>query len=310
MVYSMQIRDLDLKLLVYLRVLLEEESVSRAARRLDLSPSAMSHALKRIRQLFGDPVLVSGEGGLRRTPRMDDIFDKLQRLSVLTSEILRPPGDLSVEDIESPLVLLAGEDFHRVYGPQILAGLRARGYQGILHQRRCKRTRLSLRLEASPLAFAVIPTVLAPERLHQMELMTQLFGCVARKGHPIFDTAMGMDDYLAFGHVVVRPFDWDAPSTVDFHLNLQQRTRRIEVETPSFAAATEIVRQSDCLLTLPTDLASRLSSVGDLQAFDCPLDLPPLGFSLVWHERYALDARSQTIREAIVDIVAPPPAAL
>lgn len=306
----MQMRDLDLKLLVYLRVLLEEESVSGAARRLELSPSAMSHALKRIRQLFGDPVLVSGEGGLRRTPRMEEIFDKLQLLSVLTSEILRPPGDLDVNDIEAPVVLLAGEDFHRVYGPDILSGLRARGYRGILRQRRCKRTRLQLRLEASPLVFAVIPTVLAPERLLQRKLMTQVFGCIARRGHPIFDTPMGLEDYLTYGHVVVRPFDWDAPSTVDFHLNLAQLSRRVEVETPSFAAATEIVLRSDCLLTIPTDLRPRLQPIEALQAFDCPLELPPLDVSLVWHERHGHDSRSRSIREAICEIVAESTAAL
>lgn len=299
----MQLRDVDLKLLVYLKVLLEEESVSGAARRLKLSPSAMSHALRRIRDLFDDQVLVSGEGGMRRTARMDAIFDKLERLSQLTAEVLRPLDNPLISEIEGPLILLASEDFHRVYGPGLHNGLRARGFAAPIHQRRLRRPGLPARLEASPMAFAAMPTAFAPERLVQRKLMSQTHGCIARAGHPILSGTPGIEEYLAYGHVLVRPYDWETPSPVDLDFDLKTKLRRIEVETTSFAAAAEIVRYSDCLLTVPLDFTTRLQPQDAFAVFDCPLDLPQRDLSLVWHERHGQDGRSRTVREAIVEII-------
>ncbi len=304
LVHGMQFRDFDLNLLRYLSVLLEEESVSRAAVRVGLSQSAMSHALRRIRDLLDDPVLVSSDGRMRKTPRMIEIADQLQQMMEIADAVSRKPEAQKIGSINSEISIFSTEDFFHQFGPAIVADLRRRGFAGPIELRGVRRITITKYLESGQFAFAVMPTGYAPESLIQKRIFTDRFVCLARKGHPVLDAGCNLETYLAFPHIVVKSMDWGAPSPLDLILQMQGMRRRTEATVFNFSTALEILRHGDCILTLPSLAAEAYGAPQDLIQFDCPLKSVSLESSLLWHERFARDASSTGVRDVLFKAVA------
>src|SRR5262245_64828723 len=110
----------DLNLLVTLDVLLAEGSVARAARRLRLSPSAMSRALARLRETTGDPLLVRAGRGLVPSPRALELRERVARLVHEANAVLRPAEAINFEQLARSFTLRTSEGFVETFGPDIL----------------------------------------------------------------------------------------------------------------------------------------------------------------------------------------------
>ncbi len=113
----------DLNLLVTLDVLLAEGSVARAARRLRLSPSAMSRALARLREVTGDPLLVRAGRGLVPTPRAVELRAQVGALVDGANAVLRPAAKLDLARLERRFTLRSSEGFVETFGPRLLAAI-------------------------------------------------------------------------------------------------------------------------------------------------------------------------------------------
>src|SRR5215212_6583110 len=111
----------DLNLLVTLDVLLAEGSVARAAHRLQLSPSAMSRALARLRETIGDPLLVRAGRGLVPTPRAIELRDQVSRLVEDAKAVLRPAEELDLNRLVRTFTLRTSEGFVENFGPELIA---------------------------------------------------------------------------------------------------------------------------------------------------------------------------------------------
>ncbi len=111
----------DLNLLFTLDVLLAEGSVARAARRLHLSPSAMSRALARLREATGDPLLVRAGRGLVASPRALELRDSVSRLVHEAEAALRPAHELELGQLERTFTIRASEGFVENFGARLLA---------------------------------------------------------------------------------------------------------------------------------------------------------------------------------------------
>src|SRR4028119_1334380 len=111
----------DLNLLVTLDVLLAEGSVARAARRLRLSPSAMSRALARLRETTGDPLLVRAGRGLVPTPRALELRGRVGPLVEEASAVLRPAEKLDLRQLVRTFTMRTSDGFVENFGPALLA---------------------------------------------------------------------------------------------------------------------------------------------------------------------------------------------
>src|SRR3954463_7661115 len=111
----------DLNLLVTLDVLLAEGSVARAARRLRLSPSAMSRALARVRDATGDPLLVRAGRGLVPTPRALELRERVRQLVADAEGVLRPTEKLDLDRLERTFALRTRDGFVENFGPRLVA---------------------------------------------------------------------------------------------------------------------------------------------------------------------------------------------
>src|SRR5512134_377586 len=115
----------DLNLLATLDVLLAEGSVARAARRLRLSPSAMSRALARLREVTGDPLLVRAGRGLVPTPRALELRGQVGALVDGANAVLRPAAKLDLSQLKRSFTLRSSEGFAETFGPRLIEQIAA-----------------------------------------------------------------------------------------------------------------------------------------------------------------------------------------
>ena len=193
----------DLNLLVTLDVLLAEGSVARAARRLRLSPSAMSRALTRLRETTGDPLLVRAGRGLVPTPRALDLRARVSQVVQDGEAVLRPTGKLNLKELVRTFTLRTSEGFVENFGPDLMArvGREAPGVRLRFVQKPDKDS-APLREGLVDLETGVVGKAMGPEVRAQALFRDRFIG-VVRKGHPLSRGQMTPARFAAGRHLGV-----------------------------------------------------------------------------------------------------------
>jgi DNA-binding transcriptional LysR family regulator len=298
MVHATPLAAVDLNLLVALRALLRERHVTRAARELGLSQSATSHALNRLRELYGDPLLVRNGRSLEPTPRALALLPQLMRGLTELEASLR--GEAPFEPQRARHVFRVGcADYFQavLFGP-LLALLQAEApgidLQVMSHAKELER------LDDGTLDVALLPKMPLPRGLSEQRLFSDGFKCMLRKGHPgLRRNKLTLETYLGLGHVLVAP-SGTSGSYVDTELQRRGLTRRIALQVSSFLVAPLVVAETDLVSTAPERLLKRVSQHYPIVLLPSPLAVPRFDLSLVWHSRRQHDPAHGWLREAIV----------
>ncbi len=290
--------ELDAANLVALHVLIEECHVTRAARRLGITQSSMSHRLARLRDTLQDPLFVRSPQGLLPTPRTQAIARPLAEALRALEAMVVPPRQF--EPATSPYTLSIGlPDVLAPLAPRLIAGLTGEA------------AFLDLRLTpivpslSDALARGEPALALAPSRLVRGTVMTRplgevRFGVVGRRGHPAFRRTLTTERWLAYGHVVTR-FGNEQSNTVEMALARHGLRRRVGLEVPSFLAGLFVLPTSDLLMNAPVQLVAEAAARLDLATREAPIRLPRVRVSLCWHERFQRDAAHQWARERVFE---------
>ncbi len=295
----MHLASIDLNLLLSLHALLDERSVTLAARRVGLTQSAMSHALARLRELFGDPLLVRSSKQMLLTPRAEGLLaplaDALARLEGAISEnVSFDPGQadgvfsIACEDYISSLLV-----------PRLLRRIsREAPAMDIDVQARDMQTSARLAKGSVDIAIGVFrgPSGAMRQRL----LFSENFACVVRRDHPEIRKRLTLKRYVELPHLLVG----DGPrgrGAVDVALERAGKERRVAVRVGTFLSAPLIVAETDLILTIPKRLATRFARVYDLQLFDPPIAIADFKYHCRWHERWQHDGRHQWLRQLVAD---------
>jgi len=193
----------DLNLLITLDVLLAEGSVARAARRLRLSPSAMSRALARLRETTGDPLLVRAGRGLVPTPRAIELRERVSQLVQDAESVLRPAEKLDLKKLVRSFTLRTSEGFVENFGPDLIARVaeEAPGVRLFFVQKPDKDS-APLRDGVVHLETGVVEKTTAPELRVQALFRDRYIG-VVRMGHPLSRGKITPARYAAGRHIVV-----------------------------------------------------------------------------------------------------------
>ena len=201
--YGWRMSTPDLNLLVTLDVLLAEGSVARAARRLRLSPSAMSRALARLRETTGDPLLVRAGRGLVATPRAIELRERVSQLVQDGKAVLRPATKLNLKQLVRTFTLRTSDGFVENFGPDLISrvGKDAPGVRLCFVQKPDKDS-TPLRDGIVDLETGVVGNTAAPE-LRVQALFRDRFIGVVRKGHPLSRGEITPSRYAAGRHVYV-----------------------------------------------------------------------------------------------------------
>ncbi len=286
----------DLNLLVTLDILLEEGSVARAARRLRLSPSAMSRALARLRQVTGDPLLVRAGRGLVPTPRALELRRRVGPLVQESQALLRPAQALDLASVTRTFTLRTSDGFVESFGPGVLARI-AREAPGIRLNFLQKPDKDSAPLRAGriDLETAVLEPSMGPELRSQALFRDRLVGAL-RASHPLAGARISARAYAEARHVIVSRsgFDEDAVERPFLPAGL---ARRVGCAVGGFAAALALARNADLVATVPERHTAALRD--GMVTF--PLPVPASGFtvSMVWHPRLDADPVHRWLRACL-----------
>ena len=292
----------DLNLLVTLDVLLEEGSVARAARRLRLSPSAMSRTLSRLRAATGDPLLVRAGRGLIATPRALELRGRVGAVVQEGQALLRPAAALDLTSVERAFTLRTSDGFVETFGPRLLArvAVEAPGIRlNFLHKP--DKDSAPLREGRIDLETAVVEPSMGPELRAQALFRDRLVGAVG-KGHPLAGRRVTAKAYAQARHVIVSRsgFDEDAMERPFLPEGLM---RRVGSAVGGFATALALARESELVATVPELHTAALRKA----MFSFALPVPAAGFtvSMVWHPRLDADPVHRWLRACLRMVCAP-----
>ena len=289
----------DLNLLVTLDVLLAEGSVARAARRLQLSPSAMSRALARLRETTGDPLLVRAGRGLVATPRALELRDRVNHLVQEAEAVLRPVEALDLKALVRTFTLRTSEGFVETFGPDLLARVsrEAPGVRLRFMQKPDKES-ASLRDGTVDLETGVIGSTTSPEVRVQALFRDRFIG-VVRPGHPLSRGEMTAARYAAGRHVVVSRRSVDR-GPIDEALRPLGLEREIGTVVGGFSTALALVRACDLIASVPERHTEGLRA--GLHSFRLPMPALEITVSLLWHPRMDGDLAHRWLRSCVRNV--------
>ncbi|HEV7319015.1 MAG TPA: LysR family transcriptional regulator [Ensifer sp.] len=289
----------DLNLLVTLDVLLSEGSVARAARRLNLSPSAMSRALARLREATGDPLLVRAGRGLVPTPRAAQLRDQIGPLVEEAEAVLRPHESLDLKRLARTFTLRNREGFVENFGAALVArvvaeapGVRLRFAQKL------DRDSDPLRQGDIDLETGVVSETTGPE-LKSQALFHDRFVGVVRPGHPLAKGEITPARFAAGRHIHVSRRGHEA-GPIDTALATIGLKREIAVTVGSFSEALALARASDLIASVPERYTGTLRE--NLITFALPASSPEITISLLWHPRFDADPAHRWLRGCVRDV--------
>lgn len=286
----MNLRSIDLNLLVALDALLDEAHVSRAAVRIGLSQPAMSAALQRCRGLFSDELLERGRGTMRLTPKAEALRAPLKSLLADVADLI-DPDEVPLADIRQTLRLIM-TDFPALYviGPlQQQLRRSAPGIDLVIQPwHGAEAARSALLDGTTDIAVSVFPG--EDEALSKEELFFETYRVAMRPGHPAAD-AFSLDNWLSYPHILVSGRG-DSRTPLDADLARLGRSRRVGLVVPSFGLVPGLLRGSDMIAMLPTRI---LPHADDLLAFDPPVAVSGFPLHLAWHRRRTGDAGLQHV---------------
>jgi DNA-binding transcriptional LysR family regulator len=286
----------DLNLLITLDVLLAEGSVAAAARRLHLSPSAMSRALARLREATGDPLLVRAGRGLVPTPRAIALRQQVSELVHDSVAVLRPVGRLDLAQLARTFVIRTREGFVENFGAALIERARAEA-PGVRLRFLPKPDKDSagLRDGSIDLETGVIGKTTGPE-VRTQALFRDRFVGVVRAGHALAAGAMTASRYASGEHIGISRQGGDQ-GPVDNALLPLGLERAIIATVGGFAPALALARASELIATVPERHTGLLRD--GMHSFALPVDLPEFTVSMLWHPRLDADPAQRWLRSLV-----------
>ncbi|MGH8639188.1 MAG: LysR family transcriptional regulator [Burkholderiales bacterium] len=291
----------DLNLLVTMNVLLAEGSVARAARRLRLSPSAMSRALARLRDAIGDPLLARAGRGLVPTPRAVELRERVAQLVDDAESILRPVAEPDLTQLVRAFSVRTREGFVENFGPRLIARVRkeAPGVRLRFLQKVDKDSAL-LRDGTVDLETGVVERGTAPE-LRRQVLFRDRYVAVVRTGHALSKRKMTAAHYASGEHIgIVRP--WLNKDPIDDVLTRLGLERQVVTSVGGFSTAIALARTSDLIASVPERHTGNLRV--DMHSFPLPFATPQIAISMLWHPRMHADPAHRWLRHCVRDVCA------
>jgi DNA-binding transcriptional LysR family regulator len=289
----------DLNLLVTLDVLLAEGSVAAAARRLRLSPSAMSRALARLRATTGDPLLVRAGRALVPTPHAIELRERVGALVDEAQVLLRPSRAPDLQRLARGFSVRCDEGFVENFGAALVERIARDAPRARLRfVPKADRDSAPLRAGSVDLEVGVAAAGTGPE-LRLQALFRDRFVGVVRTGHPLARGRVTPARYGAAAHVVVaRGGSEQGP--VDRALESLGLQREAAAVVGGFAAALALARGSDLVASVPERHTAALRA--GLRSFALPFATPPLTVSMLWHPRLHADPVHRWLRGCVKEV--------
>ncbi|MGY3149274.1 LysR family transcriptional activator of mexEF-oprN operon [Bradyrhizobium sp. USDA 3397] len=295
----------DLNLLVAFDSLMRERHVSRAATRIGLSQSAMSHLLQRLRQLFDDNLFVRTRDGMTPSPRALELDATISLALAHIREALKPQMKFLPEQSVRRFVLGMNDAAASGALPKILRRVRREtpnvtlAIVGLTENQGIEAL-LSGRVELALDVYADIPQQISRHHLAPLELV-----CLVDRHNPLLrDGRLDERSFFAARHIRVTPGNELGNADIDRVLGLRGAERLIACETPFFSSVPELVRGTDLVGVVGQHLVEMIPNPNEFAIFPLPIAPPDLAFGMIWHRRSQEDAGHRWLRHLIADTFA------
>ncbi len=295
---DMNLGAIDLNLLVVVDAVLETGSATRAAARLHVTQSAVSNALRRARELFGDPLVVRSGRGLSPTPMAQALAGPLRDTLARVRGLLGDEGRFDPATSTRRFQIACSDAVGLTLLPRLLPR-----FEAALPNATLQIVTLNRMVELGELGQTGIDLLIGappttPPECEEQVLFEDPMVAIVRAGHPKVASRLTLARYCALAHVEVAIFG--VPDVrIDRALARHGRTRRIEVAASHIAMLPALVANSDCVATVTRSMVALFGASLKLRGFKPPVELEPLAIRQIWHRRVAEDPGSRMLRELV-----------
>jgi DNA-binding transcriptional LysR family regulator len=291
------LRRLDLNLLLTLDVLLSEHNVTRTAERLNFSQPSVSVHLAKLRDVFGDPLLLPGPRGMRPTTRADELREPLRQALEALGRAVSPASPFSPAEASNTWRVAAADYAESTVLLPAMAGLRTAAPGTRLAIMEMSPSRIARQAERGEIDLAFHTSDGAPEGLHRRVLFTERYVLAGRAGHPRLKRRPTLAQFCALEHVIVSTDGGGFRGITDEALADAGLTRRVVLSVPHFLFMMQVLASTDLVAMMPSRLVRNVST---LRVVEAPVDVPGYDLAILWHERSHRDAAHRWLREFIV----------
>ncbi len=289
----MNISRIDLNLLVYLDVLLREKNVTKAADQLGITQPAMSNSLRRLRDLFNDPLLIRTSQGMTPTERAEELQPQVRQILSQIEQAVQPVDEFNLAESDRVFRIMASDYAESTLIPALLNEIR----ESAPHIRLDILTPSDVSfqdVEKGKIDMAINRFNYLPQSFHQVTVWRDNFTCLMSEHNPILED-FNLESYLAAQHIWVsktgmgvgvgmNPTDIQRLGWVDEALAEIDRTRYIRVFTRHYQVAALLAGQPDLIATLPKQAALLHTSNpnSNLVTRPPPFPIVPIELKMAW----------------------------
>ena len=307
----MNLKNIDLNLLVYLDVLLRERNVTRAAESLGISQPAMSNGLRRLRELFSDPLLVRTSGGMSPTERAEDLQPKIREVVASIQGVVQPEGQFDAASASRVFRISVSDYTESTLLPHMLRRMRLEAPDVTLDI--LTPSDVSFQdLERGGVDLVINRFDVLPQSFHQRPIWRDGFSCLISSQNPIRKN-FNLDTYLEAGHVWVsktgmgvgvgmEPGAGQGLGWIDEALAKLGKERRIRVFTRHYEAAMRLADLRDLIVTLPSKAANRLKDDPNVIILPPPFEIPDFELTMAWSPLLQHHPAHRWMRRLIADV--------
>lgn len=295
---TVQLRALDLNLLLVAEVTYRHRNLSAAAAELALTPSAISHALARLGRYYGAPLFVRAARGVVPTELGVKLEPEVRALRAAMQRVVERDTAFEPQQAQGRIYIAATEYFELVAGHALLAELRTTAPKLQLCFLDAFGPLVHRSLETGQVDVAIAGYFRdLPEGLSRRRLFRDEFATLAGGGLPA-DRPLTLAEYLQMPHLLIT-LSGDLVGRVDTALREQGLSRQVVAATASFATPAWLLREQDLLLTAPRALLTRYQELIGRKAQPCPVTVSGVDVHMVWHQRSHRDPLRKWVRERI-----------
>lgn len=292
---------LDLNLLVALDALLSERSVTRAAGRIGVSQSAMSHSLARLRTVFGDELLTRAPDGMKATPRALGLVQPLRALLVGVESLTSSEDAFDPATADMSFSLGIPDSTEVMLIPQLVLKLQtvAPGIRLLL--RTVDRTRILDDLDSGRVDLGIGVFEQGQTHHKRLILRKENYLCIFNGDLVGLQPPISLEDYLRLPHMLTSLVE-SSHGVVDDALARIGKKRHIALTSPRFAAAPFVLMQAPIIATMHSRLAMFFAGNIGLQISPLPIELPDVQISMIWHSSNDRSPSHRWLRETITSL--------
>ncbi len=289
---SINLRNFDLNLLVCFDALMSERNVSKAAEKVFLSQSGMSHALSRLRTLLGDPILMRTEQGMMPTPRALEMEVPVREMLNRINRTIYTQKTFDPLTSDRKFVLYCTEYFECLVMPKLMAHL-----EKVAPHCTVAAEILTHELPESKLTSGEVDFVIGveglmdiPKNLKSRSWIKDSLVCVVREENKNIGPSVSLEQLTETPHILISilgsPFRF---GLLDNWLEKQGVQRKYSVSTAAFLPAALILVETDYIMTLTRRMATKLTEIMPLRLVKLPNNPPDFRLNLIWHPLYEKD---------------------